>query len=50
MTLVFLLVAALATSILIGVLAKLPASQLAMQTVVLCGAVLAFYGLVALLA
>lgn len=50
MTLIFLLVAALITSILIGVLAKLPARELVLQTAAVCGALLIFYGLVDLLA
>lgn len=49
MTLVLLLAVALAVSLLIGVLAKLPRGQLVLQTLAMFAAVLIFYGLVALL-
>lgn len=49
MTLVFLLIAALAVSALIGFLADLPARELVLQTAALFAGALLFYGIVALL-
>lgn len=50
MTLVFLLLAALAVSLSIGMLARLPGRQLVLQTLGMFGGVLVLYGLVMLLA
>ena len=49
MTLIILLVAALLTSLAIGLLAKLPPKELLIQTAGMTIAALGFYGLTALL-
>jgi len=49
MTLWILLGAAVATSLLLGLLAKMGVKELAAQTLAMVGSALAFYGLVGLL-
>jgi hypothetical protein len=49
MTLVILLIAAIAVGFLLGLLAKMPAHQIVAQCAAMVGATLVFYGLVALL-